>query len=196
MEFSLNSPYFTYLVLPILIFCARICDVTFGTIRIILVSKGIKSIAPILGFIEVFIWILAISQIMANLNNWVCYFAYAAGFATGNYVGMILEERLAMGTLILRIMISENAEQLVKALNKEDFGSTTVHADVAQGKVDLIYTIVNRKDLGKVEDIIKQFNPNASYSIEEVKKVNKGVFPRNSRTRNALVESFWKRGYK
>jgi Uncharacterized protein conserved in bacteria len=195
MEPLLSSPYFTYLVLPILIFCARICDVTFGTIRIILVSKGIKRIAPILGFIEVFIWILAISQIMANLNNWVCYFAYAAGFATGNYVGMIIEERLAMGTLILRIMISGTAEELVKALNKEDFGATTLHAEGSHGKVDLVYTIVNRKDLSRVEDIIKGFNPNAFYSIEEVKKVNKGVFPHNTASRNAIA-NFWRKGDK
>lgn len=187
MDFTLSSPYFTYLILPILIFCARICDVTFGTIRIILVSKGVKRIAPILGFVEVFIWILAISQIMANLNNWVCYLAYAGGFATGNYVGMIIEERLAMGTLILRIMISGTADELVKALNKEDFGATTVHAEGSYGKVDLIYTIVNRKDLLSVEEIIKKFNPNAFYSIEEVKKVNKGVFPHSSGRRNAIT---------
>lgn len=195
MDALLNSPYFTYLLLPILIFCARICDVTFGTIRIILVSKGIKSIAPILGFVEVFIWILAISQIMANLNNWVCYFAYAAGFATGNYVGMIIEERLAMGTLILRIMISGTAEELAKALNKENFGATTVHAEGSHGSVDLIYTIVNRKDLSRVEIIIKEFNPNAFYSIEEVKKVNKGVFPHNTGSQNAIA-NFWRRGDK
>lgn len=192
MDNLLNGQYFTYLILPILIFIARICDVTFGTIRIIFVSKGVKRIAPFLGFIEVFIWILAISQIMANLNNWVCYFAYAAGFATGNYVGMIIEEKLAMGTLILRIMISGLADNLIKALNHENFGTTTVRAEGSQGPVELIYTIVNRKDLKKVEEIIQHFNQNAFYSIEEVKKVNKGVFPQQFGSKNSIF-SFGKR---
>ena len=81
---------FTYFVLPFLIFIARICDVSIGTIRIVMVAKGQKIIAPILGFFEVLIWLLAISRIFENLDNWVCYFAYGAGFATGNYVGMFI----------------------------------------------------------------------------------------------------------
>jgi uncharacterized protein YebE (UPF0316 family) len=186
MDVLTNDPLYTYLLLPLLIFIARICDVTFGTIRIILVSKGVKSIAPFLGFAEVFIWILAISQIMANLNNWICYIAYASGFATGNYVGMLLEEKLAMGTLILRIMIPNSAEELVKDLNNNSFGTTNVHADGSLGRVDLVYTIVNRKDLAKVEAIIKGYNPNAFYTIEEVKKVNKGIFPKKEGTGQLL----------
>ena len=96
---------YTYLLLPLLIFCARIIDVSIGTLRIIFVSKGKRNIAPLLGFFEVLVWILAISEIMQNLNNWVCYVAYAAGFAAGNYVGMIIEEKLAIGILIIRIII-------------------------------------------------------------------------------------------
>lgn len=67
------------MILPILIFCSRILDVTFGTLRIIFVSRGKKFIAPLLGFFEVLIWLIVISNIMANLNNWICYIAYAAG---------------------------------------------------------------------------------------------------------------------
>lgn len=193
MDALSSDALYTYLILPLLIFFARICDVTFGTVRIILVSKGVKRIAPILGFFEVFIWILAISQIMANLNNWVCYIAYASGFATGNYVGMIIEEKLAMGTLILRIMIPISAEPLIKRLNEEGFGTTNVHADGSLGAVDLVYTIVNRKDLPKVESIIKGYNANAFYTIEEVKKVNKGIFPKKGTTTGILVDR-WRQG--
>ncbi|WP_320053146.1 DUF2179 domain-containing protein [uncultured Acetobacteroides sp.] len=108
---------------------------------------------------------------------------------------MIIEERLAMGTLILRIMISGTGGELAKALNKEDFGATIVHAEGSLGSVDLIYTIVNRKDLSRVEVVIKEFNPNAFYSIEEVKRVNKSVFPPNKGSQNAIVD-FWRRGDK
>src|SRR5512136_2996901 len=92
-----NSDTFSYVIMPLLIFLARICDVSIGTMRIIFVSKGKKNIAPILGFFEVLIWITAISKIMQNLDDYINYVAYAAGFATGNLVGMILEEKLAMG---------------------------------------------------------------------------------------------------
>jgi uncharacterized protein YebE (UPF0316 family) len=71
---------FQWVVLPLLIALSRICDVTIGTIRIILVSKGNKVLSPLLGFFEVLIWLIAISQVMKNLNNWVCYVAYASGF--------------------------------------------------------------------------------------------------------------------
>ncbi len=78
-----SSDLFSYAILPLLIFLARICDVSIGTLRIIFVSKGVKKVAPVLGFFEVLIWIIAISKIMQNLDNYVNYIAYAAGFATG-----------------------------------------------------------------------------------------------------------------
>ena len=88
-----DSDLFSYVLMPLLIFLARICDVSIGTLRIIFVSKGKKNIAPILGFFEVLIWITAISKIMQNLDNYINYIAYAAGFATGNLIGMIIEEK-------------------------------------------------------------------------------------------------------
>ena len=73
-----SSPY---VILPVMIFCARICDVTMGTIRVIFISKGIRYLAPVIGFFEVIIWLLAIGQVMNNLTNAVSYIAYGAGFA-------------------------------------------------------------------------------------------------------------------
>jgi len=123
-----NSETFGWVVLPILIFLSRIIDVTIGTIRIIFVSRGKKYLAPVLGFFEVLVWIMAISQIMQNLNNFVCYFAYAAGFATGNYVGIIIEEKLAIGTLIIRVIMTKDECQLKERLSKAGFGVTVVDA--------------------------------------------------------------------
>ena len=93
MHDFVNSPVFTWVVVPLLICLARIIDVSLGTLRIILVSRGMKVVAPILGFFEIFIWLLAIGQIMHNLTNIVNYFAYAFGFSIGNYIGIILEKR-------------------------------------------------------------------------------------------------------
>ena len=178
-----NSDAFTYGILPLLIFLARICDVSIGTMRIIFVSKGKKNIAPFLGFFEVLIWIIAISKIMQNLDNYLNYVAYAAGFATGNFVGMIIEERLAIGIQMIRVFISENGMELVKTLNSNGFGATTVEAHGAKEKVHLVYTIVHRNEMEKVLEVINAFNPRAFYTIEDVKAVNEGIF--NPRKQNS-----------
>jgi len=184
MESSfLNSDTFTYVILPLLIFIARICDVSIGTMRIIFVSKGKKYIAPILGFFEVFIWIIAISKIMQNLDNYINYVAYAAGFATGNFVGMIIEEKLAIGIQMIRVFISENGMELVKTLNSNGFGATTVEARGAKEKIHIIYTIVHRNEMEQVLEVINAFNPRAFYTIEDVKAVNEGIF--NPRKQNS-----------
>jgi uncharacterized protein YebE (UPF0316 family) len=178
-----DSNLFTYGLLPLLIFLARICDVSIGTLRIIFVSKGKKYIAPLLGFFEVLIWITAISKIMQNLDNYVNYIAYAAGFASGNFVGMIIEERLAMGIQMIRIFTHEEGPALVQILNSNGYGATFVEAQGAREKVHLIYTIVQRNELNNVLGVIDNFNPKAFYTVEDVKAVNEGIFmPRKHNT--------------
>src|SRR3989338_8300095 len=96
-QIILDSPVFQYVVIPLLIFLARVCDVSVGTVRLILLYRGRRVLAPLLGFFEVLIWLLAVRQIMFNLTNPVVFISFAAGFAAGNYVGIILEEKLAVG---------------------------------------------------------------------------------------------------
>ena len=176
-----QSDLFSYVLMPILIFLARICDVSIGTMRIIFVTKGKRSIAPILGFFEVLIWITAISKIMQNLDNYINYIAYAAGFATGNFVGMIIEEKLAMGIQMIRVFAHERGSELVQTLNSNGYGATVVEGFGARNKVHLIYTIVQRNELASVLGVITRFNPKAFYTIEDVRSVNEGIFPHRSK---------------
>jgi uncharacterized protein YebE (UPF0316 family) len=118
-----GSPVFAWVILPLLIFAARICDVTLGTLRIIFVSRGKKLLAPLLGFFEVSIWLLAISQIMQNLNNPVCFLAYAGGFAMGNFVGILIEDKLAMGILVIRIFLVKGDQGMKGAFTTRASGS-------------------------------------------------------------------------
>jgi uncharacterized protein YebE (UPF0316 family) len=171
-----DTDFFSYVIMPVLIFLARICDQSIGTMRIIFVSKGKRNIAPLLGFFEVLIWITAISKIMQNLDNYVNYIAYAAGFATGNLVGMIIEEKLAMGIQMIRIFANERGNELVQRLNSNGYGATSVEAQGARDNVHLVYTIVQRNELGKVIDLINTFNPKAFYTIEDIKAANEGIF--------------------
>ncbi len=161
--------FLSMLGIPFLIFLARILDVSIGTLRITFVSRGMKYIAAPLGFIEILIWVIAISQVMQHLNNWVTYIAYALGFAVGNYVGLLLEERLAVGSHIIRTIVREDVMGLTKALWEAGFGVTTVDAHGETGPVRVIFTIAKRRNLEKVVNLIKEFDPNAFYTIEDVR---------------------------
>ncbi len=172
-----NTEIFTWVILPFLIMLSRVCDVTIGTIRIIFVSKGQKFLASFLGFFEVLIWLIAIGQIMKNLNNAACYIGYAAGFALGNYIGIAVENKLAMGTLAIRIYTNTDATNLVNSLRKAGFGVTTVDGHGTTGPVNVVQTLIKRSALIEVDRMIKEFNPKAFYCVEEVKSVNAGVFP-------------------
>ncbi len=175
MEF-LSSPYFTYILLPLSIFCLRICDVTLDTMRIIFMTKGFKNLAPVIGFFEILIWIVAISRTMQNLNNnWLCYIAYAGGFATGNYVGMLLDEKLAIGHEIIRIIAKLNSGDIAGTLRATGYGVTTVNAKGMEGDVEILYVVVNRKNLKKAIEIIQKQNPAAFFTIENVHFVNRPV---------------------
>jgi uncharacterized protein YebE (UPF0316 family) len=172
-----NLEVFTWVVLPLLIFLARICDVTIGTIRIICVSRGQKFFASLLGFFEVLIWLTAIGQIMKNLNNVACYIAYGSGFAMGNFIGITLEEKLAMGILMVRIITPEKGTDLINHLKESGYGVTSIDAKGAIGPVNLIYTVIKRSALEDVIQQIDRFNPKAFYSVEDIRSVNQGVFP-------------------
>ncbi|HZD43761.1 MAG TPA: DUF2179 domain-containing protein [Methanomicrobiales archaeon] len=172
-----NSDLFAWVILPILIFLARICDVSIGTIRIIFVSRGLKNLAPILGFFEISIWLMAIGQIMRNLDNPISYIAYAAGFAAGNFVGMTIEDRLSIGNVVIRIITRDDSEKLVNFLKSENYGVTTIDGDGATGKVKIIFSVISRHDIPHVVKQIEETNPHAFYSIEDVRHVNEGVFP-------------------
>jgi len=177
MEPFLNSPAFTWVVLPLLIFLARILDVTLGTIRVIFIIRGMKYLAAVVGFVEILIWLLAIGQIFKNLNNIACYFAYAVGFASGSYLGISIAERLSIGKVIIRIITAKDPTGLIECLKTEHYGVTTLSAQGAEGAVTIILSIVNRDDLKQVVGIVKGFDQQAFYSIQDVRFANEGIFP-------------------
>jgi len=181
-----DSPIFTWVVIPVLIILARIVDVTLDTIRIIYISRGMKYLAPIFGFFEILIWLLAISTIMRNLNNPVYYLAYAVGFATGNLVGIFVEERLAMGKVVLRIISQKDISELVSHLRSCGHGVTTVDAEGATGPVKLVFTIIDRNKIKSVIQSIDRYNPKSFYSIEDVRSAKEGTFPPSRRFSNLL----------
>ncbi|MBN1804057.1 MAG: DUF2179 domain-containing protein [Sedimentisphaerales bacterium] len=187
----LNPGLYTWFVLPALIFCARVVDVSMGTIRVIFISRGLKYLAPLIGFFEILIWLMAIGQIMKNLSNPLCYIAYAGGFAMGNFVGIHIAEKLSIGVVMIRVITTKDTALLVDFLKTENYGVTSIDGHGTSGQVKVVFTIVPRREVRSVVELIKKFNPNAFYSIEEVGRVKRGVFPARKSWRNfSLFEQF------
>ena len=173
-----ESQLFQWTVIPLLVFCARVCDVSLDTVRIMLLSKGKKHLAPLLGFFQMLIWLLAIRQVILNLSNAVCYIAFAGGFAMGTYVGMVIEEKLAIGMEVIRVITRKEANELIGHLREKGYGVTNIEANGSTGKVNVIYTIAKRTCIQDIVASIQKFNPKAFYTIEDVRSASSGVFPR------------------
>lgn len=174
--------YYSWVILPILIFISRIGDVTLGTLRHVIASRGHKNLSPVLGFFEVFIWIVIVSQIMKEANNFACYIGWAAGFAAGNYIGLLIEERIALGLQIIRIITNQECTHLISQLQHANHGTTVIEGQGAKGPVKIILTVVKRKNIDPILKIIFKNNPDAFYSIEDIRDVNRGVFSKHNTT--------------
>lgn len=169
---GISNELFSYVILPLLIFLARICDVSINTIRIIYVLGGRRFIATVLGFFESFIWLMAIRQIFAHLDNWICYIAYPAGFAMGILVGMIIEEHIAYGKVIMRIITRKEIIMLKEYLNQQQFRFTALKANGPDGEENVVFTVLERERLPEILKKLKEILPTAFYTIEKVNRAS------------------------
>lgn len=167
---------FQFIIFPILIILARVADVSLGTLRIILLSKGYRKLAPLIGFFEVFIWIMIAKQIITDVTNITAYIAYALGYALGTYVGMAIESKLSLGKIVVRLIVNKNGDELENYIRENNVGLTTLNAQGKYGDVKILFMIVNRTDLKRVLNLISNKNPKAFYTIETVQAVNAGYF--------------------
>ncbi|EMI70970.1 DUF2179 domain-containing protein [Leptospira noguchii] len=183
MELSFPSPgnpIFDYILLPCFIFLSRVTDVSIGTIRVILLTREKKGIAASLGFLEVLLWIVVITQVIKNLNNVFCYLAYAGGFATGTFIGMILEEKLAIGFSLLRIISPQNGNEIANKLSEAGYGVTTMNGHGSRGPVKIVFTVLKRKKINQAMKIVQSVEPDVFYSIENARRTNTTAFEDDS----------------
>lgn len=169
---SFQENIFSFVILPLLIFLARIVDVSINTIRIIYVLGGRRFIATFLGFFESFTWLMAIRQIFEHLDNWICYVAYPAGFAGGILVGMIIEERIAYGKVIMRIITRKDTNTLKTYLNQQQFRFTALKAVGPDGEENVVFTVLERELLPAMLTKLKEILPSAFYTIEKVNRAS------------------------
>lgn len=166
-----GHPLFT----PLLIFFARMCDVTLSTVRILFISRGLRALAPVVGFVEILIWLVAISTALQHLDHPVNYIAYAAGFAAGTWAGMLCEDKLALGLVAVRIITRDDAAELVERLRDAQFGVTSFAARGAvSGRTRLLFTVVRRRELDMLLEVVREKHPRAFVSVSDVRTAQEG----------------------
>ncbi|UUO07259.1 DUF5698 domain-containing protein [Blastopirellula sp. J2-11] len=173
MQFLVDQPVW---VVAIFIFCTRIVDVSIGTLRTISVVQGRLGLSVVLGFFEVLVWTIAISQVITGIGeNPVLLFAYAGGFAAGNAVGIRLERMLAMGHVVVRMISPHDGPKAAKALREAGQRVTTFTGEGRDGPVLLIYMNCRRRKLKRLLKIATASDPTIFYTVEPVHSHNEGL---------------------
>lgn len=167
------SPY----ILALLIFLARVTDVSLGTFRTIVVFRGYKLLAAIIGFFETMIWLVAAGQVFQNLDQWYLALAYAGGFSVGNYVGMWIENHFAIGNELVRCL-SFNRDILANKIRDKGFRVVSFDGDMGDDKlIELLFIIEKRRSVPGLIKLIKELDPSAIYSVSDIKSVYEGPAP-------------------
>lgn len=163
------------ILFSLVIFLARITDVSLGTVRTILVFRGYRLISAITGFLEVLIWLMAASQVFHNLTEWYLILSYASGFATGNMVGIWLESKLAMGTEIIQIISQDPKIPLAKRLRENHYHVTEIPAKTENDiPVEIVLLVEKRRVTPKLLKLVQEIDPEAFYTVETAKGIYEG----------------------
>ena len=158
----------------LLIFSLRVIDVSIGTVRMLMIVRGRKLLSALMGFVEVLIFLLAISKVIREVNNVWNVLGYCGGFATGTIVGMTLEQRLALGFSVVRIISKTRWLEITQALRHESFGATQIIGEGRGGPVGIVYSMVRRKQVPAVVALCERLDPQAFITVEEASRVYRG----------------------
>jgi uncharacterized protein YebE (UPF0316 family) len=159
---------------PLLIFGLRIVDVSMATMRMLLIMRSQKLLVPLIGFFEVIIWIVAVGSAIRNLDSVWHVLGYAGGFATGSLVGLAIEEKLAVGLASIQVISQHGGVELAEALRGRGFGVTEFAGQGREGKVEVVQTVVLRRQVPEVIEEVDRWDPDAFVSVEEPRTIRRG----------------------
>jgi uncharacterized protein YebE (UPF0316 family) len=159
---------------PLLIFCLRIIDVSLATLRMLMVMRGHKLLAPLIGSVEVLVWIFAVGNAIRFLESPLHLAGYAGGFATGTWVGLKIEEKLAIGMATVRILSQHGGVEIAEALRERGFGVTEFAGHGREGAVEMVYAVLRRRDLPSVYEQVRFWDPQAFVTVEEPRTIQRG----------------------
>ncbi|BBM88602.1 hypothetical protein COTS27_00283 [Spirochaetota bacterium] len=174
---------------PLFIYIAKILELALNSIRIVSIAKGFKRLSIAIAFVEGIIWILIVTRIIANIDNLFNVAAFGLGMATGVYIGGLIEEKLALGLVLVRVITQRTADKLLTRLRAAGFRVTDVPATSNYGSVKVMFATIKRKDLQNFTKLVKQFNPYAFFTVEEIKSASRTIMPPQEliRTRFSLL---------
>lgn len=158
----------------LLIFCLRLVDVSMGTVRMLMAVRGRRVLAALIGFFEVTIFLVAISQVVTNIQNWWNVLGYAGGFAVGTFVGMTIENKLALGLAEVDIVSMGKGAQIAKALRAEGYGATEFLGAGKSNLVDMVRAVVRRREIGAVMHTASAVDDSAFITVIETQRAHRG----------------------
>ena len=156
------------------IFVVRVVGMSFSTVRTLLMMRGHKLGTAITGFIEVLLYVVAIGGVVNNLSNIWNILGYSLGFVAGSLVGMWIDERTAAGFVDIRIISRYKAQSILEKLHQGGYGATVAWGQGRQGAVGMIWAIVRRKEVAKVQKIAEDADPGVFITIEDTRTVRRG----------------------
>ncbi len=163
--------------LILFIFFARVIDMSLSTMRMILVFRGRRLEGAALGFIEVTVYITALSKIVGSIDNLANLMAYSSGFAAGTLVGGWIEEKLALGLLTVHIFpLPKYQGQMLEELRTAGFGVTVIRAEGLIGERTILETFIRRRDWGKLTGLVRQIDPETFVAALDTKVTLGGTF--------------------
>jgi uncharacterized protein YebE (UPF0316 family) len=169
--FSINP-----IILPFVIFLLRVTDMSLDTLRVLFVIRGQKPQAWILGFFQSALWVVAVTSVLSNLDNLWNIAAYAGGFATGNVVGMAIEERLAIGFGQVSIISSRLGSAIAEAIRKDGYAATEMPGRGKDGTVSVITSSIRRRDIAAVRNNVYKIDPEAFITVEDIRPLHRGYW--------------------
>lgn len=161
--------------IPLLIFLARVCDVSVGTIRSVFVISGYRKVAVVLGFFEVLIWVLAVGGVLKHLTNPFAVIAYAGGYATGIMLGMTVEDRIAIGLRMIRVINPDQGVNVSTLLREQGYRVTRIEGSGQKGPVEVSFLVIQRKKLAEVRGLLAEHAPGAFVTVERVDRADAAV---------------------
>lgn len=163
---------------PFIIFSLRIVDVSLATIRMLLSMRNERALVPVIGLVESLIWVVAVGTAIQNLHSVWHVLGYSGGFAFGSLVGLWLEGKLAVGLATVRVICTSDGEEVADALRDRGFGVTEFPGYGRQGRVEMMYTVVKRRQIPDVIAQVEALDAHAFISVEEPRTIRRGwMFP-------------------
>lgn len=170
----------------LLIFLLRIADVSVGTLRVNVLVRGYRGLAVALSFVECLIWLSATARVLTQLDNPVNILAFAGGYATGTFVGCLINDWLALGKTLMRVVTPTNHPEVATALREAGCTVTVMNAKGRDGEVSIAFSVIPKKRSRKILRVIQDANPNAFVTFEEVRTADRALLPASTAPRPIL----------